>query len=242
MGIGIIGGPDVVFVRQFRWTFATGKNIEYFVKNVSFDHLNRVINVSIMEVALSGSVGFLLNNYKADNLMERVKNAEEVKLHPLRMRAVDTDGKIVEALAINEVSVFRLTMQTAKIRITVDGVPRIEELICDGVMVATPAGSTAYNLSAYGPILPLSANVLALTPISAFRPRRWRGAVLPHTAKVTFDIIDPIRRPVSAVADDKEVRNIKSVDIVEDRKVALTLLFDPESHLEERILQEQFLP
>jgi NAD+ kinase len=148
---------------------------------------------------------------------------------------------MIQAHAINEVSLLRQTRQTAKIAISIDGQKRLDELVCDGVMVATPAGSTAYNLSVHGPILPLGAGLLALTPISPFRPRRWRGAVLPRTARVTLDILEPGKRPVSAVADSTEVRNVTSVTVTEDTTHALTLLFDPEHHLEERILKEQFL-
>lgn len=189
-----------------------------------------------------GSVGFLMNVFREHGLLDRLARVETVVLHPLRMTATCADGSIVEALAINEVSMLRETRQAAKLRIRIDGKVRIEELVCDGLLVATPAGSTAYNLSAHGPILPLGANVLALTPISAFRPRRWRGALLPHTAKVTFDVLEGGKRPVSAVADYTEVRDVVKVSIVEDRSIDLTLLFDPEHNLEERIIAEQFLP
>ena len=189
-----------------------------------------------------GSVGFLLNAFKEDDLPERLATAQRVSLHPLRMLATRTNGERVEALGINEVSLLRETRQAAKLRITVDGVVRLPELICDGALVATPAGSTAYNLSAHGPIVPLGAGVLALTPISAFRPRRWRGALLPHTAKITVDILEEVKRPVSAVADSTEVREAIRVDVEEARDVSLTLLFDPELNFEERILKEQFTP
>ena len=189
-----------------------------------------------------GSVGFLLNAFKEDDLPERLATAQRVSLHPLRMLATRTNGERVEALGINEVSLLRETRQAAKLRITVDGVVRLPELICDGALVATPAGSTAYNLSAHGPIVPLGAGVLALTPISAFRPRRWRGALLPHTAKITVDILEEVKRPVSAVADSTEGREAIRVDVEEARDVSLTLLFDPELNFEERILKEQFTP
>jgi NAD+ kinase len=189
-----------------------------------------------------GSVGFLLNEYKEDGLAERLAAANAVKLHPLRMCAIRSNGEEVRALAINEVSLLRQTRQAAKIRITIDGVVRLDELICDGIMVATPAGSTAYNLSVHGPIIPLGAQLLALTPISAFRPRRWRGALLPHSAKITFEALEAPKRPISAVADFTEVREVFEVHIYEDRSVEIWLLFDPEHNLEERILKEQFLP
>ena len=189
-----------------------------------------------------GSVGFLLNEFQEDGLIERLMAAKPVKLHPLRMCAIRAGGEEVRALAINEVSLLRQTRQAAKIRITIDGVVRLEELICDGIMVATPAGSTAYNLSVHGPIIPLGAQLLALTPISSFRPRRWRGALLPHSAKITFEALEAPKRPISAVADFTEVREVSKVHIYEDRSVELTLLFDPEHNLEERILKEQFLP
>ncbi len=188
-----------------------------------------------------GTVGFLMNPYAADGLPERLARAEIATVHPLRMRALGESGSEQEALAINEVSLLRQTRQTARIRISVDGRVRIEELSCDGVLVATPAGSTAYNLSAHGPILPLSAGVLALTPISAFRPRRWRGALLPRDVKVRFEILDAYKRPVSAVADLTEVRDVIDVVVEEARDVGLGLMFDSEHNLAERILAEQFI-
>jgi NAD+ kinase len=188
-----------------------------------------------------GSVGFLMNNYDAEHLLERLDGAMQVSLHPLRMRARTSDGRERQALAINEVSLLRETRQAAKLKIAVDGTTRLDELICDGALVSTPAGSTAYNLSAHGPIIPLGAGLLALTPISAFRPRRWRGALLPSTASVTFDVLEAEKRPVSAVADYTEVRDVVRVHVVEDPKVTLTLLFDPEHNLDERIVKEQFL-
>jgi NAD+ kinase len=186
-----------------------------------------------------GSVGFLMNEYRADDLSARLEAAERAVVHPLRMRA-HTDRGMTEALAFNEVSLLRETRQAAKIRIMVDERPRISELVCDGVLVSTPAGSTAYNLSAHGPILPIDAALLALTPISAFRPRRWRGAILPHRAKVRFEILESGKRPVSAVADDFEVRDVKAVDVAEDRAIAMTMLYDAGHNLDERILAEQF--
>ncbi|MEM7444543.1 MAG: NAD kinase [Pseudomonadota bacterium] len=187
-----------------------------------------------------GSVGFLLNPFQEEGLLERLARAQRVRLHPLQMRAVDIFGGEHHARAFNEVSLLRETRQTAKLRISIDGVVRLPELICDGVLVSTPAGSTAYNLSAHGPIVPLGAGVLALTPISAFRPRRWRGALVPHLATLRFEALEVAKRPVSAVADYTEVRDIASVEVTEDRDTDLTLLFDPEQNLEERILKEQF--
>ena len=189
-----------------------------------------------------GTVGFLMNKYSEDDLPARLAAAELVKLHPLTMTARTLEGKTVRARAINEVALLRETRQTAKIGITIDGVVRMPELICDGVLLSTPAGSTAYNLSAHGPILPLGSGVLALTPISAFRPRRWRGALLPPSAKVVLEIRESGKRPVSAVADSTEVRDVTEVMVREDRSVSLKLLFDPEHNLEERILREQFEP
>ena len=188
-----------------------------------------------------GSVGFLMNTFNEEGLLDRLRRAEAVKLNPLRMRAVDVAGRVHEALAINEVSLLRETRFAAKLRIEIDAVVRIPEMICDGVLLATPAGSTAYNLSVNGPILPLTAHVLALTPISVFRPRQWRGAILPHRTTVVIEVLYPELRPVSAVADYTEVRDVRQVVVHEDRTVALTLLFDPEHNLEERIIKEQFL-
>jgi len=188
-----------------------------------------------------GSVGFLMNAYPEENLLDRLKAAKETVLHPLKMTAIDEDGKSFTAHAINEVSLLRQTAQAAKIRIYVDQVPRLDTLVCDGILIASPAGSTAYNLSAHGPIIPINANLLALTPISAFRPRRWRGALLPDTAHVTLEILETNKRPVSASADGLEVRNVQRVDIHQDPKARYRLLFDPQHNLEERILGEQFL-
>jgi NAD+ kinase len=187
-----------------------------------------------------GSVGFLMNVFAEDDLPGRLSRAQEAVLHPLRMHAVTMTGAVEEALALNEVSLLRQLRQAAKIRITVDGRIRLSELICDGVLVSTPAGSTAYNLSAHGPIVPLSANLLPLTPISAFRPRRWRGALLPSSAEVVFEILEPEKRPVAAVADFTEVRDVASVAVTEDREVAISVLFDPDQGLSERIIAEQF--
>ena len=187
-----------------------------------------------------GSVGFLMNPYRADGLFERLAAAQPVVLHPLEMNAVCEQGTKCRALAFNEVSLLRESRQAAKFQVSVDGVVRIDELMADGILVATPVGSTAYNLSAHGPIIPLGAGVLALTPISAFRPRRWRGALLPHQAKVTIDALETDKRPVSAVADFTEARDVVTVDIHENRHIAITLLFDREFNLEERVLKEQF--
>jgi len=187
-----------------------------------------------------GSIGFLMNEYRETNLDTRIAAAERADIHPLRMRATNAAG-VHEALAFNEVSLLRQTRQTAKIRIVVDGKPRIAQLACDGVLISTPAGSTAYNLSAHGPILPIDAALLALTPISAFRPRRWHGALLPRRAKVRFEILEAEKRPVSAVADDFEVRDVTAVDVAEDRSISMTMLFDAGHSLDERILAEQFV-
>ncbi len=187
-----------------------------------------------------GTVGFLMNEYEEDGLLERIDRAERASVNPLRMTVIDMDAKKHQRLAINEVSLLRQTSQTAKVRIIVDGKERMSELACDGLMVATPAGSTAYNLSAHGPILPIGANLLALTPVSAFRPRRWRGALLRHDAQVEIEVLVPDRRPVSASADNQEVRNVTHLSIHEDRTQRLTMLFDTGHALDERILREQF--
>lgn len=187
-----------------------------------------------------GTVGFLMNAQDFDGLADNIATAEEAIIHPLAMEAETADGRIEIAKAINEVSLFRQTRQSAKIRISVNGRERMGSLTCDGVLLSTPAGSTAYNLSAHGPILPINAQLLALTPISAFRPRRWRGALLPHDAVVTFETMTPEFRPVSAVADNAEVRNVVRVTAKEDRSVAMRVLFDRGHSLDERILREQF--
>lgn len=189
-----------------------------------------------------GTVGFLMNSYHEDDLLERLNRAQTAHLHPLRMRAQRDGGDAAEALALNEISLLRQTRQAARIRVLVNGRERLSELVCDGIMVATPAGSTAYNLSAHGPILPLDAGVLALTPISPFRPRRWRGAILPRDVRVRLEIIEAGKRPVSATADATEVRDVTAVDVEEVRDITLKLMFDPEHNLEERIMGEQFLP
>lgn len=188
-----------------------------------------------------GSVGFLMNEYEPGGLMDRVRSATPAHIHPLRMRAATAGRERHTALAINEVSLLRQTRQAAKLRIYIDGTVRMDELICDGALVSTPAGSTAYNLSAHGPILPIDSALLALTPISAFRPRRWRGALLPHKAQVRIEVLEPEKRPVSAVADHIEVRDVSLVDIAEDRSISMTMLFDAGRDLNERILAEQFI-
>ena len=187
-----------------------------------------------------GSVGFLMNDYDEKGLLERIAAAQKAVIHPLRMTALTAAGETVEALAINEVSLLRQTRQTAKLKISVDGRVRLPELFCDGALVATPAGSTAYNLSAHGPIIPFGAQVLALTPISAFRPRRWRGALLNDKVKVTIEVLEPAKRPVAAVADHFEFRNVTRVDIAMDHDTGIVLLHDPGHSLDERILREQF--
>ncbi|MFO7770245.1 MAG: NAD kinase [Roseovarius gahaiensis] len=188
-----------------------------------------------------GTVGFLMNEYSETDLRERLACAEEEVINPLSMKAQCADGSMHEALAINEVSLLRAGPQAAKLRITIDKRLRLEELVCDGALVATPAGSTAYNYSAHGPILPIGSDVLALTAVAAFRPRRWRGALLPKTAHVRFDVINPDRRPVMADADSIWVENVLWVEIQSDPSIEHRLLFDPGHGLEERLLREQFV-
>lgn len=188
-----------------------------------------------------GSVGFLMNECSPTTLLDRLEKAVPTSLHPLEMTAHQHRGSITQALAFNEVSLLRETRQAAKIQISIDGIKRLDELVCDGILVATPAGSTAYNLSAHGPIIPLEAPLLALTPISAFRPRRWRGALLPETAEVTFDVLEAEKRPVSAVAGFTEVRDVSQVTVRQTKEAGVTLLFDHDHNLQERILREQFL-
>ncbi len=187
-----------------------------------------------------GTVGFLMNDYRDNKLKERLAAAETTVIHPLVMRARNGRGNVKQHYAINEVSLFRQTYQVARLSILVDGKERLAELMGDGVLVATPAGSTAYNLSAQGPIIPINASLLALTSISPFRPRRWRGALLPDTASVTIRVIDHERRPVAAVADHEEVRDVREVDIRMDHEISMRMLFDPGHSLDERILREQF--
>ena len=203
--------------------------------------LHRFMNTGIPIYGMNrGSVGFLMNEYSPDGLRERLSEAKPTTIHPLSMRAVDLHGNIHVARAINEVSLLRQTHQAAKLAISVDGRVRLAELICDGALVATPAGSTAYNLSAQGPILPIRAPLLALTPISPFRPRRWRGALLPASADIVIEVLEAEGRPVSATADNVEFRFVTKVEIRQDSKAACLMLFDPGHSLEERILREQF--
>jgi len=187
-----------------------------------------------------GTVGFLMNEFNEEGLPERLAAAKTALIHPLVMRAHDAEGREHERRAINEVSLFRQSSQAARLRLLIDGKERLAELFADGVLVATPAGSTAYNLSAQGPIIPINAPLLALTPISPFRPRRWRGALLPDTARVTIEVLEADKRPVAAVADHNEVRAVRSVDISMDHTIAIPVLFDPGHSLDERILREQF--
>lgn len=188
-----------------------------------------------------GTVGFLMNAYSEQGLIDRLSLAEDEVINPLSMQATCTDGSVHEALAINEVSLLRAGPQAARLRISVDGRVRMPELVCDGALVATPAGSTAYNFSAHGPILPIGADVLALTAMAAFRPRRWRGALLPKTAEVRFEVLDPEKRPVMAEADARAVQDVATVDIRSEPSIAHRILFDPGHGLEERLIREQFV-
>jgi NAD+ kinase len=187
-----------------------------------------------------GTVGFLMNEFAEEDLKERLNAAAVTIIHPLLMQATDDDGKHYESHAINEVSLFRQTYQAARLRVLVDGKERMAELMADGILVATPAGSTAYNLSAQGPIIPLGSPLLALTPISPFRPRRWHGALLPETARIAFEVLEADKRPVAAVADHDEVRSVRTVDVRMDPSIAIRIMFDPGHNLDERILREQF--
>ena len=188
-----------------------------------------------------GTVGFLLNDYKVKDLPLRLDSAVSVRLNRLTMNTCTSDGVWSKNKAINEVALFRQTAQTAHVNITIDGQQRMERVVCDGILLATPAGSTAYNLSAHGPIMPLDSNLLALTPISAFRPRRWPGALLSNKSKVRFELLDHEKRPASATADGTEVRDVRIVDIESDRRTSLNVYFDRDHSLQERILQEQFV-
>ena len=187
-----------------------------------------------------GSIGFLMNASNKDDLIKRINLSQSIVIAPLSMKVKSFDGNSHEAIAINEVSLLRETHQASKIKISIDDKVRLDELICDGILISTPSGSTAYNLSAHGPILPINADVLALTPISAFRPRRWKGAILNNRSEVRFEVIDGKKRPVSAVADSTEFRDIESVTVKQDNKNSIQLLFDEQHSFEERILNEQF--
>ncbi|WP_332689590.1 NAD kinase [Devosia sp.] len=203
--------------------------------------LHRVMRMSVPVYGMNfGSVGFMMNTFSEDDLDQRLASVQRTRIFPLSMQVLDASGRTQSALALNEVSLFRSTYQAAKIQIIVDGETRLDELICDGVLLSTPAGSTAYNLSAHGPILPIEAELLALTPISPFRPRRWRGAILSNRAEVRFITREAGKRPVSAVADNVEFQNVLEVTVREDRTHGVTLLFDPGTSLEERVLSEQF--
>lgn len=196
-------------------------------------------NIPIFGMNL-GSIGFLLNEYKEDGLIERLEHSVRTKIHPLEMIVTDENNNTHTELAINEVSLLRETNQTARIKISIDGGVRMEALVADGILLATPAGSSAYNFAAHGPILPLRSNVLALTPICPFRPRRWRGALIPCSSKVQFDILEHGKRPVSAVADFTEYRDVKSVKIVQRQDIVINILFDKTNDFEDRVLEEQF--
>ena len=208
-----------------------------FMLQTQHDFMNSGLPIYGMN---KGTVGFLMNEYKPDNLRQRISRGLKSTIRPLAMTATDMDGKVHEAIAINEVSLLRQSYQAASLSIATDGKVRLEALVCDGVMVATPAGSTAYNLSAHGPILPLGAPLLALTPVSPFRPRRWRGALLPNTVEVIIKVNDPKKRPVNAVADHTEIKSVKEVCIKLDMENSGLILFDPDHSWDDRILAEQF--
>ena len=202
-------------------------------------HRHAPLDVPVYGMKL-GTVGFLMNQYRPEGLLERIALARPTVLRPLEMEAITEGGQTITSLAYNEVSLLRQTRQAAHLRIAINGRRKLDELVCDGALVATPAGSTAYNYSAHGPILPLGSDVIALTPIAAFRPRRWRGALLRSDAGIGIEVLDALKRPVSATADSHEVRNVVEVSIRESRTRTVTLLFDPEHDLAERILDEQF--
>lgn len=203
--------------------------------------LHRYLDLGVPVYGMKlGQVGFLMNQHRGDDLEGRIKRAHTAELHPLEMQVTTAAGEEHVALSFNEVSLLRQSNQAAHVEVSLNGTTKLESLVCDGILVSTPAGSTAYNLSAHGPILPLDANVLALTPISPFRPRRWRGAILPHATRVGFRILDAQRRPVSATADFLETRDVLAVEVRQSRSQSVRLLFDPEHNLEERILDEQF--
>ncbi|MCZ7676948.1 MAG: NAD kinase [Roseovarius sp.] len=203
--------------------------------------LHRTRNLGVPVYGMNrGTVGFLMNDYSETDLIERLDAAEEAVINPLAMRAQTADGTLHEALAINEVSMLRAGPQAAKLKISIDGRTRLAELVCDGALVATPAGSTAYNYSAHGPILPIGSDVLAITAVAAFRPRRWRGALVPRTATIRFDVLDPVKRPVMAEGDGQPVRDVVWIEVRSESAIAHHILFDPGHGLEERLIREQF--
>jgi NAD+ kinase len=229
---------DFVPVEQAEMIIALGGD-GYMLQTLhSMLEARRIVPVFGMNL---GTVGFLMNEWRLERLEQRLEAAKMFKVNPLRMIVDTVDGERFSIPAINEVSLLRETRQTAKLEVQVNGRVVLPELVCDGVLVATPAGSTAYNLSAHGPILPLGSALVALTPISPFRPRRWRGAILPENTVIRFTALDPVKRPVSAVADQREVRDVAQVEIKIDRTTPLTLLFDPEHTLDDRIAAEQFI-
>jgi len=237
----------IAAVKKLRTRFGTidFKDAQYIVAlggdGLMLQTLHKTMDINVPVYGMNcGSIGFLMNDYHEDELLQRLAKAEPKDIYPLVMNVTDTSGKCYSALALNEVSLFRSTYQAAKIKITIDGKVRLDELICDGVLLSTPAGSTAYNLSAHGPILPIDSPLLALTPISPFRPRRWRGAILPNSSSVTFSTLETDKRPISVAADSIEFENVKEVIVCEDRTKKVTLLFDPGHGLEERVLNEQF--
>ncbi|MBL4732916.1 MAG: NAD kinase [Rhizobiaceae bacterium] len=209
-----------------------------FMLHTLHKHMNSNIPIYGMN---QGTIGFLMNNYEEDGLPERLASAVRSSVSPLNMIATDAEGETHYAKAINEVSLLRQSYQAASLRVSIDGKERLDPLICDGLLVATPAGSTAYNLSAHGPILPLNAPLLALTPVSPFRPRRWRGALIPNTSKITIEINDPKKRPVNAVADHQEIKSVTRVEVALDKKSKTIILFDAQHSWDDRILAEQFL-
>ncbi|HUP66682.1 MAG TPA: NAD kinase [Sphingomicrobium sp.] len=252
LGIGVVSSHTEVAraakkALAGRYRFAGGDDAETLVAlggdGFMLETLHRMLEENEFKPVFGmnrGTVGFLMNEWRIDNLPDRIAAAKAIRVAPLEMKATTVAGATFTHAAINEVSLLRETRQTAKIEISVNGRVALAELACDGVLVATPAGSTAYNLSAHGPILPLAAKMLALTPISPFRPRRWSGAILPDDTAVSFRILEAENRPVSAVADQIEVRDVAKVEIRLDRERSLTLLFDPEHALDERIAMEQF--
>jgi NAD+ kinase len=252
LGIGLLSSPTEVAqaaeaLLRRRYTFAEMDDAETLVAlggdGFMLQTLHKMLEVGSTKPVFGinrGTVGFLMNDWRIDRLPERIAGAKAIRVAPLEMCATTVKGESYTYAAINEVSLLRETRQTAKIQISVNGRVALPELACDGVLVATPAGSTAYNLSAHGPILPLQAKMLALTPISPFRPRRWSGAILPDDTAVCFTILEAANRPVSAVADQIEVRDVAKVDVRLDKERSLTLLFDPEHALDERIAMEQF--